>query len=178
MGPVILQKTVRIEPDDTLGSVYFDRLFPLGVAALLEAADEVVSGRHREVAQNELAASYEGWCRDAESEINWHCHVDQVYNLIRGCNPSPGAWTAVQGKKVRIFDARKHRVTRFGDVGGKPGEIVAIGGESVLIAAQGGRLEIFTVRAEGEPKTSAARFVQAAGLGIGKPFGGRHTPKP
>jgi methionyl-tRNA formyltransferase len=62
-----------------------------------EAADEVVSGRHREVAQNELAASYEGWCRDAEAEINWHCHVDQVYSLIRGCNPSPGAWTAVQG---------------------------------------------------------------------------------
>jgi methionyl-tRNA formyltransferase len=103
--------------------------------------------------------------------------VDQIYNLVRGCNPSPGAWTTVQGTKVRIFDSRKHRVTRFGDISGKTGEIVAIGEESVQVSAQGGRLEIFTVRAEGEAKSSAPRFVRTAGLGIGMPFGSRLVPK-
>ena len=42
-GPLILQKEVSIGPDDTLGSVYFDRLFPMGIAALQEAADLVVN---------------------------------------------------------------------------------------------------------------------------------------
>ena len=91
-GPVILQKTCPIGPDATLGEVYFNSLFPLGVQALLEAADLVVAGKHQEVAQDESQASYEGWMKETESRINWHNHVDQVYNLIRACNPAPGAW--------------------------------------------------------------------------------------
>src|SRR6201998_2439435 len=75
-GPIILQKPVPIGPDDTLGSVYFDRLFPLGVEALLEAADLVVSGRHREITQVEELATYEGWGRDPESRINWPAPVN------------------------------------------------------------------------------------------------------
>src|SRR6185312_12123991 len=106
-GPVLLQREVPISPDDTLGSVYFERLFPRGVAALLGAADLVTGGRSREVEQDESRASYEGWCRAAEAQINWHNHVDQVYNLIRGCNPAPGAWTRFGGKTLQLFDARK-----------------------------------------------------------------------
>src|SRR5689334_10246207 len=70
-GPVILQKVTPIGPDDTLGTVYFDRLFPMGVQAMLEAADLVVSGKHKEIVQDEAQATYEGWCRAAEAKINW-----------------------------------------------------------------------------------------------------------
>src|SRR5437870_3899324 len=89
-GDILLQKKTPISPDDTLGSVYFDRLFPMGVQAMLEAADLVLAGRHAEAAQDESQASYEGWCRSAEAEIDWTKPVDHVYNLIRGCNPAPG----------------------------------------------------------------------------------------
>ncbi len=109
-GPVILQKETPIGPDDTLGTVYFDRLFPMGVQAMLEAADLVVAGKHKEVVQDESQATYEGWCRAAEAKINWANHVDFIYNLIRGCNPAPGAWTTLGGKKLQLFDARKHPV--------------------------------------------------------------------
>src|SRR5512134_2893951 len=77
-GPVILQKETPIGPDDTLGSVYFDRLFPMGVQAMLEAADLVVAGKHKEVVQDESQATYEGWFRAGESRINWANHVDVV----------------------------------------------------------------------------------------------------
>ena len=66
-GPVILQKETDVSENDTLGSVYFDRLFPMGVQAMLEAADLVVSNKHREVVQDESKATYEGWCRKAEA---------------------------------------------------------------------------------------------------------------
>src|SRR5574339_647314 len=66
-GPVILQKETPIGPDDTLGTVYFDRLFPMGVKAMLEAADLVVANKHKEVRQDESQATYEGWCRKAEA---------------------------------------------------------------------------------------------------------------
>ena len=166
-GPIILQKTVPIGPDDTLGSVYFEHLFPLGVAALVEAADLVVAGRHQETVQNEEFASYEGWCRDAESRINWHAHVDQVYNLIRGCNPSPGAWTMVHGQKVRIYDLLLHRTRTFGAVAGKPGDVCAIGARSIDVAAQGGRLELLTVRIEGGAKTDAAALATSLRVTVG-----------
>jgi methionyl-tRNA formyltransferase len=77
-GPVILQKEVDIGPDETIGDVYFNKLFPLGVGAMLEAADLVVAGKHKEVVQDESQASYEGWFRANEAKIHWHNHVDHV----------------------------------------------------------------------------------------------------
>jgi methionyl-tRNA formyltransferase len=166
-GPVVLQKFVDIRPDDTLGSIYFDRLFPLGVEAMLEAADLVVAGRHREVVQDEALASYEGWCRDPEAQVNWRAHMDQIYDLIRGCNPSPGAWTMIQGQKVRIYDVHKHRTLRFADVVGKPGEICAIDAKAIGVAVQGGRIDLLEVRADGAAKMSAAAFAGSVGLAVG-----------
>lgn len=170
-GPVILQKTVSIGPDDTLGSVYFDWLFPLGVDAMLEAADLVVSGRHTELVQDESQASYEGWCKDAEARIDWHAHIDTIHNLIRGCDPAPGAWTLVNGTKVRLFEARKHPVRRFGDVLGKPGEVSSVGERSISISVQGGTVEISKVRTEAGQKLSGAGLAEAFGLKPGMKLG-------
>jgi methionyl-tRNA formyltransferase len=169
-GPVILQKTVPIGPDDTLGTVYFERLFPLGVEALLEATDLVVGGRHREIEQREEQATYEGWCRDPQARINWQAHVDQIYDLIRGCNPSPGAWTLVQGRKLRIYDVVRHRTRTFGTVPGKPGVVSRIDAGSVEVAAQGGRLELRTVRLEAGAKVAAGTLAAQLGLAVGAPL--------
>jgi methionyl-tRNA formyltransferase len=166
-GPIVLQKTVEIGPDDTLGTVYFDRLFPMGVAALLEAADLVASGRSCERPQDETQATYEGWCRDPQAQINWYAHLDTIYNLVRGCNPSPGAWTTIGGSRVRLLDARKHVTRRLADVAGKIGEICAVGDHSLQIAVQGGRLEVFKVRVDGGEKMTAAAFAASAGLKLG-----------
>src|SRR5579863_9284766 len=170
-GPIILQKTVEIAADDTLGSVYFNRLFPLGVEALLEAADQVLAGRHQESAQREELATYEGWCRDPEAQINWHAHIDQVYDLIRGCNPAPGAWTTVKGTRVRIYDVVRHRSRSFGAVLGKPAEVCALADKSIEVAAQGGRLELRTVRIEGGAKTTAGELAAALAVSVGTPLG-------
>jgi methionyl-tRNA formyltransferase len=170
-GPVVLQKETPIGPDDTLASVYFDRLFPMGVQAMLEAADLVVAERHRETVQDESQASYEGWCRSAEARINWASHVDFTYNLIRGCNPAPGAWTTFNGKKIQIFDARKHLVRTFSAVKGKVGEVVQIGPEGFLITCQGGRIEVFKAKGEETKKLPAPELALAIGLRTGSVLG-------
>ena len=170
-GPVILQKETPIGSDDTLGSVYFDRLFPMGVQAMLEAADLVVSGRHRETVQDESRASYEGWCRSAEARINWASHVDFTYDLIRGCNPAPGAWSAFEGKKVQIFDASKHLTRTFSAVKGKVGEVVEIGSDSLRITCQGGQIEVFKAKGEDTKKLAAPELALAIGLRTGSMLG-------
>ena len=172
-GAVILQKTTPIHPDDTLGSVYFDRLFPMGVHAMLEAADLVVAGKHREAAQDESRASYEGWCRTAEARIDWAKPVDQVYNLIRGCNPAPGAWTTAGGTTLQVFDARKIPFRRFGEVrGSKVGAVAEVTAESFTVTAQGGRIEVLKARLADGKKLGGGEVARAARLSADTPLGG------
>ena len=170
-GPVIVQKETPIGADDTLGTVYFDRLFPMGVQAMLEAADLVVAGKHRERVQDESHASYEGWCRKAEARINWANHVDFVYNVVRGCNPAPGAWTTLEGKELQVFDARKHPVRTFGAVKGKIGEIVEVSDKSFQVSAQGGRIEVLRAKLGEGKKLPAAELLSSGAIKAGAILG-------
>src|SRR5438552_6811626 len=170
-GPVILQKETPIGADDTLGTVYFERLFPMGVKAMLEAADLVISNKHREVVQDESQASYEGWCRRAEARINWANHVDFVYDLVRGCNPAPGAWTTLEEKELQIFDARKHPVRTFSAVKGKIGEIVELSDKSFQVSAQGGRIEVLRAKLGDGKKLTAAELLSSGAIKAGAILG-------
>ena len=170
-GLVILQKRCDIGPDETLGELYFNKLFPLGVSALLEAADAVVAGTHQEIAQDESQASYEGWFLAAESQIHWHNHIDVVYDLVRACNPAPGAWTMADGKKVFIFDCRKHRIGRYGDSKGKPGEITLVTEGSIFVSTQSGQIEVLKLRADDGKKMGAGDYARANGLVAGSRLG-------
>ena len=165
-GPVILQEGCAIGADETLGELYFNKLFPMGVAALLEAADLVVSGRQVEQPQDESQASYEGWYHEEESRINWAHPVDQVYNLIRACNPAPGAWTELGGTRVWLYDSRKHPVRTHGAVRGKPGDIAAVTDTSLFISSHGGQVEVLRLRPEGGPKMSGGEFARSRQLGM------------
>jgi methionyl-tRNA formyltransferase len=166
-GAVILQKKTPIGENDTLGTVYFDRLFPMGVQAMLEAADLVLAGKHRETVQDESQASYEGWFREAEARIHWHNHVDAIHDLIRGADPAPGAWTTLGGQKLQVYDSRKERARTFGAVRGKIGEILGVDGGRLVVAAQGGRIHAGKVKLGDGKKVAAAEAGIQAGQILG-----------
>jgi len=166
-GAVILQKKTPIGDNDTLGSVYFDRLFPMGVQAMLEAADRVLAGKHQETVQDESHASYEGWFREAEARIHWHNHVDAIHDLIRGADPAPGAWTTLGGQKLQLYDSRKERARTFGAVRGKIGEILGVEQGRLVVAAQGGRILAGKVKLGDGKKVAAAEAGIQAGQILG-----------
>jgi len=169
-GPIILQKRCAIGPNDTAASLYFDKIFPLGVEALVQAADLVTAGRATEWTQDEKEATYEGWVRDAEARINWAGHVDFVYDLIRGCNPAPGAWTMHGDQKLYLFDAKKIMAPTFGAVRGKKlGEVVSAGPDGLRIHAQGGFIEVSRLRLGDGAKVKSTEVDIPVGtiLGVG-----------
>jgi len=170
-GPIILQKETAIGADDTIGQLYFERLFPMGIEALIEAAELVVNGRARESIQDESRATYQGWCREAEAHIDWHTHVDHVYDLIRGCNPAPGAWTLFNGKKLQLFDARKHVAQTFTQAKGRIGAVATVSAQSLIITAQGGHIEVFKLKYDGGKKVLAAQFCAENAIQPGMLFG-------
>ena len=83
-GPVILQKRTPIEADDTVGSIYFNRLYPMGVEALTEAVGLVRTGDAPSIVQDETIATYEGPCEPEHGVINFSAHGQLVHNTIRG----------------------------------------------------------------------------------------------
>lgn len=167
-GPVIKMYPVPIEDEDTLGTLYFGKIFPMGVSGLIEVADMVIAGKAPAIAQYEPNAGYEGIIRDAESRINWANHVDITFNLIRGCNPAPGAWTTHEGKKLFLFESTKRIARTFSEVKGKKiGEVVAQNGQSLVIHGQGGFIEVHRIRPDGGRKVAAAE----AGISVGAILG-------
>jgi len=163
-GPILLQKEVEIGPDDTLGSVYFDKLFPLGVEAMLESIELVRDGNAPREVQDPEDGSYEGWCRKEDVEIDWHKSSDEVYNLIRGANPQPGAWTTFNGAEIKLFDSRKS------DDSGEPGCVISIDDAGAEIATADGSIRVMKVRADGG-KLSAIEYAASAGLEVGSRLG-------
>ena len=120
------------------------------------------------LAQYEPRAGYEGIIREAESRINWANHVDITYNLIRGCDPAPGAWTTADGKKLFVFNATKRIARTFSEVKGKKiGEVVAISGGALVVHGQGGFIEIARARPDGGRKGVAAEAGVAVGTILG-----------
>ena len=157
-GDILLQKEVDVGPDDTLGTVYFQKIFPLGIAAVLEAVDLIRDGKAPRIKQDNSKATYESWCRKENAGIDWSKPAAEVYNLIRGTNPQPGAWTTHDGKTLQIFDSEMVAAS------GRPGEITEISDAGITVAAGGGGVLVKRVRYDGGAKVAANEFVSAGGL--------------
>lgn len=165
-GPILAQKEVKVEPDDTTGSLYFNKIFPLGVEAIGEAIDLINAGNPPRIVQDESKANYDPICTDAHAKIDWTKPAPEVYNLIRGCDPQPGAHTIHNGKMVRLFDAR----LQLGNNAAPAGQVTAIGAEEITVALNGGALTVKKLRGDGA-KISGAEFAKQAGLKVGDRLG-------
>jgi methionyl-tRNA formyltransferase len=160
-GPILLQKPAAIGPDDTAGSLYYDTLFPLGVEAVLEAVQLIAAGRAPRLTQDASQGSYDPLCRDEHARIDWSHSIQQVYNLVRGCDPQPGAHTMYKGERLRFYEAR----ALFGGPY-RPGVVEEVGGNGIVVGAVGGAIRVKRVRA-GERKIDAAEFASQVHLTAG-----------
>src|SRR5436190_4831400 len=165
-GDVLLQKKTPISDTDSLGSVYFDRLFPMGVEAMLEAVDLVKAGKAPCIKQDHAKATYEGRCGPDNAHIDWGRPWQDIDRLIRGCNPAPGAWAKLDGATVKIFEAKPLPAKDPKGIAGKMGEIVAVDADGVTVVCADGRFKILRVQADG-PKLAAGEWANAAGLATG-----------
>jgi methionyl-tRNA formyltransferase len=170
-GPILLQREVEITPDDTVGSLYFDKLFQPGVDALVEAVRLVREGAAPKLAQDAAQATYEPPASDENSAIVWSAPARGVYNLVRGSNPTPGAHARLDGKLVRIFDAAFTAVETYPADRNPPGAVMAIDADSIEIALAGGILSAKRLSLEGGKKLKASEFAAAAGVKAGGRFG-------
>lgn len=166
-GPVLMQKEVAIEPDDTLGTVYFDKLFPLGVEAMVESVQLVKAGTAPRIEQDHSQMTYEGWCKAGDGVVDWAKPLDKVYNLVRGCDPSPGASSVFNGHRIKLFSTSKAN----GAPAGAPGDVLAIDEQGIVVQCADGGLRIGRVQADKQKKQPAGEWAQQTGLAPGYRLG-------
>lgn len=159
-GPILLQREVTVGPDDSVGSLYFERLYPMGVEALVEATRLVREGAAPRIEQDHALATYEPPCEAEHARIDWMHHSRMVFNLIRGCDPQPGATAVLNGQPLRLFDARY----RPGASEAEPGTVLALAEGRARIAGVGGSIEVGRVQRAGEAKSPAADVLTAGDL--------------
>lgn len=164
-GPILMQREVDIGLDDTVGALYFDKLFPMGVDALVESVDLVQRGEAPRIEQDESLATYESWCGRTESQIDWHRPAAQLHNLIRGCDPQPGAWTTWRGERLSVYGSAvcadgRHEVAA-------PGTVLTVDGGGMVVSAGDGVVSVQRVRAGRGAKVPAAESAVQLGDVLG-----------
>jgi methionyl-tRNA formyltransferase len=167
-GPLLLTKRCAIRPDDTLGSLYFDRLFPNGVDALAESVALVADGMAPGVPQDHALASYEPLCDDKHAQVRWYEPARRVYDLIRGCDPQPGAWTRFEEERLRLYHCRLVGEQRPG----MPGEVLDVDECGFTIRLNGDVLRVGRVRLGEARKSDAAEWAAQVDLKAGYRFRG------
>lgn len=164
-GPIILQEKVSIAPDDTVKSLYFDKLYPLGIKMIAESVRLIREGSANPIAQDETRASFQPVITEKDSLIDWKQTTQVVYNLIRGSNPSPGAVTSYKGEGLKIWDVKPYGLQ------GSAGSIIDSSDEGFVVSTGDGGILIQRVQPSGSQKISAQDYVQLAGIRIGDRLG-------
>jgi methionyl-tRNA formyltransferase len=166
-GAILLQKEIEIGPQDTTGSLYFNKLFPMGVDAIVESVELIRSGNAPQIPQDESLATYEPPCDHRHAGIDWSRPAAEVYNLIRGCDPQPGAHSTLRGKRVQFYQAS---LIETGE-GHPPGEVIGVTEEGITVALQGGTLTVGKLKADTGAKLTAGKFAREMDLKPGMRFG-------
>jgi methionyl-tRNA formyltransferase len=157
-GPILIQRRVPIGPADTTGSLYFNSLFPLGIETMLEAIDRIAAGDAPSTPQNESLATYEAPCRDEHAAIDFSRPAHAVHNLVRGCDPQPGAFATQAGRRLRLYDA----LLEAGNRASPPGTILGIDSDGMRIALYDASMLVRRARFDPSPKKVAPAELAAA----------------
>jgi len=159
-GPILLQKELAIGPEDTTGSLYFERLFPMGIKAILESVEQIKKGDVTLTLQDESLATYEPPCDDRVAGIDWSRPGREIFNRIRGCDPQPGAYCTCKDSLIRLYGARFNPDRREG----ASGDILGLDQGRLLVSTGDGALEISKVRTPDLGKVGADDLISETGI--------------
>jgi methionyl-tRNA formyltransferase len=166
-GPILLQREVPIEDEDTAGSLA-TRLAEVGAEALVEALAMMEFGGIEEVEQDSARATYAPKLERETARVDWGREAREIANHIRGNDPVPGAWTTFRSEPVKLFsprialDASAEGSAVAPAPPGSPGTVVAAGSRLTVRAARGA-VDIGIVQPAGRRRMDAAEWARGSG---------------
>ncbi len=163
-GPVLAMESIDVGVDDTAGGVG-DRLADVGADLLARTLPGYADGSITPQEQDHAAATYASKITPEDAHIEWDNHSKQIRDLVRGCNPIPGAWTAFDGRRLKVYSVRP--ADEAGSL--QPGEAATDG--RLLAGTRDVPLELVEVQMEGRRRMTGAELVRGIRLAPGARFG-------
>ena len=160
-GNILLQEEITIGEDETAGELH-DRMKEIGAKLLVKTVKELVQGNLNSIPQSWSDRDGQTMLKHAPklstktSKIDWTKTVDEVYNLIRGLLPYPGAFTLLNSKSLKIYKAKKEIIQ----------PVIAAGGYEtdkktfLKFACNNGYILITELQLEGKKKLTVEEFLK------------------
>ncbi len=152
-GDVLLQREIPILEDDTTGTLH-DRMMIIGAGLVVASVDFIAAKQITLKKQDETTVSHAPKIHHQDGHIKWNEPVREVYNLIRGMSPFPGAWTILDEKECKILKAKIHST----ETQHLPGTLLQKE-KSLIAQADGGEIEILEIQMEGKRRMTATDFM-------------------
>lgn len=165
-GNIILQESVPIDPEDTTVTLYFNKLYPLGVKLTKEAVRLIREKQAPSIPQDNRLASFQPVLKAQDTIIDWRQTAQNINNLVRGATPVPGASTEFHGNSLIILEAKVLDIKS--PAGTVAGEIIELIPDQGLAVATGkGILLLLTVKSANE-KLTALQWAERSAVQVGK----------
>ena len=154
-GPIIKLKKIKINFDDSAGSIY-EKMILLGRPLLVEAIKDIMKKTYKMLRQKEHLSTYAKKIKKSESRIQWEDSAEKINLKIRAFNPFPGAWTKIRGDDKRIKILKSEVVKKI--VSQKN---LVIGGvsDNLEVKCGNGSLKILELQLEGKKALKNKEFL-------------------
>lgn len=160
-GDILLQESFPIGENETGGEVH-DKMKEIGAQVLVKTVRGIADGTLQEKPQSTVLSTEYSVLRHAPKihidtcRINWSQPVENIFNLVRGLSPYPGAFTVMNEKMFKIYKAKKEFV--FPTI--PEGEYETDGKTFLKFACDNGYLDLTEVQMEGKKKMSIEEFLR------------------
>jgi methionyl-tRNA formyltransferase len=168
-GPVFVRREIAIDPQTTAGELH-DKLCVLGGELLLEHLPEILRGALLPVPQATNGVVYAERIRKEETEIVWSKSSTDLKNLIRGMAPVPGAFTWLQGKRLKVLRGESTEGTNPSPAA-LAGQVIRKNSESFCVQCGSGNLEVLEVQLEGGKVLRCVDFLRGSSITEGVVLG-------
>lgn len=164
-GDMIAKRQVRLDENETGGSL-FDKLADVGAKLCVETMDMFLNGTAEFTPQDNEASTHTAMIHKELGEIDWNKSAVEIERLIRGLNPWPSAYTHLNGKTFKIWQAKV--LDENSDK--EPGNISKINKNDFCVQTGDGQLILKEVQLEGKKRMDAGSFLRGNQLEEGMAF--------
>lgn len=154
-GDILAQIDTPIYKDDNVGTLH-DRLSSMGAKLLIETIPDLVSGNIKPIPQKEEEVTYAWNIKREEEKIDFNKRTIDIYNQIRGLNPWPGGYALLEGKVVKIYEAR---ISDSFFTTKKNGEVGKIYEDGIGISTKDGEIIVTKLQPDGKRKMLAKEYL-------------------
>ena len=170
-GDILMVEKVKLDAKETGGSL-FDRLSDVGAHLLVKTLEGLEAGTITPVKQDDSESTYVKMLHKSFGKMDFNKSAAELERLIRGLNPWPSAFTYIDGKMLKIWDADvADNISEVQTEEVKPGQVVTVGKNTFTIACGQGYLVVNEVQLEGKKRMDSGSFLRGNQLEAGVMLG-------